>query len=343
MYDILYKDGYLCHHGIMGQKWGVRRWQYSDGSLTPDGRIHYGVGSEREYKLSSGNADDSNSIYKSLSRKERVYVTARDNPAKQYTNQDEYNTLLEKNYTIKKKGEPVSTFDIWRENDNDVALALMTKRGDQYRGKGYANKVTKKAIAYLERSGKDNAYWDVNKDNAGSRHLAEKYGFVNEGEFKEGWLQYRRKFYHPNDSVFVSGKIKYDKPLNRDMRREMDDLMKQGSKVIIGDAPGADTRVQDYMAKKGYKNVVVYTTDPKVRNNVGNWEVKRISGKGYKDEAAVRRQKDIAMTKDASRAFAIMPEDDRPDSAMSKNVSRLSKENKYTKIYDYNKHKWIIK
>lgn len=32
----------LKHHGIEGQKWGKRRWQYADGSLTPEGRIHYG-------------------------------------------------------------------------------------------------------------------------------------------------------------------------------------------------------------------------------------------------------------------------------------------------------------
>lgn len=29
------------HHGVKGQKWGVRRWQNSDGSLTPEGYIHY--------------------------------------------------------------------------------------------------------------------------------------------------------------------------------------------------------------------------------------------------------------------------------------------------------------
>lgn len=29
---------YLCHHGITGQKWGVRRYQNKDGSLTPEGR-----------------------------------------------------------------------------------------------------------------------------------------------------------------------------------------------------------------------------------------------------------------------------------------------------------------
>lgn len=35
---------YLWHHGVKGQKWGVRRWQNVDGSLTNAGRIHYGYG-----------------------------------------------------------------------------------------------------------------------------------------------------------------------------------------------------------------------------------------------------------------------------------------------------------
>lgn len=33
----------LYHHGIKGQKWGVRRWQNEDGSLTPEGIQRYGT------------------------------------------------------------------------------------------------------------------------------------------------------------------------------------------------------------------------------------------------------------------------------------------------------------
>lgn len=32
----------LTHHGILGQKWGVRRYQNPDGSLTPEGKERYG-------------------------------------------------------------------------------------------------------------------------------------------------------------------------------------------------------------------------------------------------------------------------------------------------------------
>ena len=37
----------LIHHGTKGQKWGERRYQYEDGSLTPEGRRHYGIGPAR--------------------------------------------------------------------------------------------------------------------------------------------------------------------------------------------------------------------------------------------------------------------------------------------------------
>ena len=37
-----YYDNALEHHGILGQKWGVRRFQNKDGSLTPKGKKHYG-------------------------------------------------------------------------------------------------------------------------------------------------------------------------------------------------------------------------------------------------------------------------------------------------------------
>lgn len=35
------EEKYLAHHGILGQKWGVRRYQNKDGSLTPLGRKHW--------------------------------------------------------------------------------------------------------------------------------------------------------------------------------------------------------------------------------------------------------------------------------------------------------------
>ena len=40
-YGMVRLGGTIAHHGIKGQKWGTRRWQNEDGSLTPAGREHY--------------------------------------------------------------------------------------------------------------------------------------------------------------------------------------------------------------------------------------------------------------------------------------------------------------
>lgn len=36
----------LYHHGIKGMKWGIRRYQNKDGSLTPQGKKKY----EKKYR-----------------------------------------------------------------------------------------------------------------------------------------------------------------------------------------------------------------------------------------------------------------------------------------------------
>ena len=39
---------YISHFGVKGMKWGVRRYQNRDGSLTPEGRKRYGRSEDSE-------------------------------------------------------------------------------------------------------------------------------------------------------------------------------------------------------------------------------------------------------------------------------------------------------
>lgn len=78
----------IYHHGIKGQKWGVRRYQNSDGSLTPEGRERYSVeeqsedddwGSAKYYTVKGkGNNKDVDSMAKEVKtkygKKEYSYV-----------------------------------------------------------------------------------------------------------------------------------------------------------------------------------------------------------------------------------------------------------------------------
>jgi len=150
-----------------------------------------------------------------------------------------------------------------------------------------------------------------------------------------------RRRYSDNDSVFISGKVSYDQPLSEELKEEVDKIIKAKSTVLIGDAPGADTWIQRYLAENDYKRVVVYTTDPVPRNNVGNWEVKYIDGNGNTDERLIRREKDIAMTDQATRGLAVIPENDNPDSATSLNVQRLRNSGLRVRRFDPSLKQWF--
>ena len=49
-------DDELYHHGILGQRWGNRRFQNEDGSWTPEGRERYGKGDGERVKIQKAKA-----------------------------------------------------------------------------------------------------------------------------------------------------------------------------------------------------------------------------------------------------------------------------------------------
>ena len=88
-YYILIPDDEIYHHGIKGQKWGVRRYQNSDGSLTEAGKKRQAknIASNREATIAKGTT-----LYrvsgskKSDASRDKLYVTATKESADFYVN-----------------------------------------------------------------------------------------------------------------------------------------------------------------------------------------------------------------------------------------------------------------
>ena len=117
------------------------------------------------------------------------------------------------------------------------------------------------------------------------------------------------RFTSSNESVFISGSSKtqdpdsgyYRKELPPLVRDRIDRYMKRGVKIIVGDAPGIDRQVQDYLHKNKYKNVEVYGPGKQLRYvSDSKWKQHPIDNPdaepGSKEWLA---KKDVAMT-DAS-------------------------------------------
>lgn len=144
-------------------------------------------------------------------------------------------------------------------------------------------------------------------------------------------------------TTFVSGSSKtqtkespyYRKKLPKQVRSQIDERMKRGDRIIVGEAPGVDRQVQDYLKRKGYKNVEVYTSakDPRYLANK-KWKVQNVDASKY-DEGSKEwlAEKDKAMTKAADEGIAVVL-DQGGAKATRANIDRLVDKNKDVNVYE---------
>jgi hypothetical protein len=105
-------------------------------------------------------------------------------------------------------------------------------------------------------------------------------------------------------SVFIAGSRSVS-TLSPQVVERLNNIIRLGLVVLIGDANGADKAVQQYLARHHYDKVIVYCMC-ECRNNVGDWPSKRhATPSGAKRDRHYYGVKDRAMAKDADWGFMV--------------------------------------
>lgn len=130
-------------------------------------------------------------------------------------------------------------------------------------------------------------------------------------------------------NVFMAGSRNISR-LNDVIRKRIDNIFEKELAIIVGDANGADKAIQSYLFEKNYKNVTIYCSGIKCRNNIGNWETKNIEVPSNLSGLKFYMQKDKEMAEDANYGFMLW---DGKSAGTLSNIFELLKRKKTTLVY----------
>lgn len=142
-------------------------------------------------------------------------------------------------------------------------------------------------------------------------------------------------------TVFISGSSKtqdkesdyYRKNLPRPVRDRIDQKIRNGDKIVVGDAPGIDRQVQDYLKSRKYKNVEIYGPGKEVRYAADKkWKTNPIDDPDHEPMSPEwLAKKDKVMSDVADEGIAVIL--DEGAKATRKNIERLQGQEKPVDTY----------
>lgn len=137
----------LCHFGILGMKWGVRRYQNKDGSLTKAGRERY----------SDGNSQSKQEL-KAADKARRVELKQQKNAEKAKQYQDKADVVKDRIDDLEKNGINSKTFkDRYGVAADNEALFVLTHGYSRKQAVAQNIQENKNKAAVYEKAAKDKA------------------------------------------------------------------------------------------------------------------------------------------------------------------------------------------
>jgi predicted XRE-type DNA-binding protein len=130
-------------------------------------------------------------------------------------------------------------------------------------------------------------------------------------------------------TVFIAGSISISR-LHAKVQERINKIVSSDFDVVVGDADGADTSIQECLLKYQARKVTVYCAGEVPRNNVAEWPVHKVTSKAKAGTRAYFTAKDLEMARTSD--YGLMVWDCKSTGTLS-NVIELLKEKKKSVVF----------
>jgi len=126
-------------------------------------------------------------------------------------------------------------------------------------------------------------------------------------------------------TVFIGGSISITR-LHAKVEERINRIVSCDFDVVVGDADGADTSIQECLLKCGARKVTVYCSGDRARNNVAEWPVQRVTSKAKAGTRAYFTAKDLEMARRSN--YGLMVWDCKSTGTLSNVIALLRRRKK---------------
>ena len=130
-------------------------------------------------------------------------------------------------------------------------------------------------------------------------------------------------------TVFIAGSKSINR-LHEKVQERINKIVSSEFNVVVGDADGADTSIQECLHKYRAGKVTVYCTGDAPRNNVAEWPVHKVTSKAKAGTRAYFTAKDLEMARKSD--YGLMIWDCKSTGTLS-NVIELLREKKKSVVF----------
>lgn len=104
--------------------------------------------------------------------------------------------------------------------------------------------------------------------------------------------------------IFIAGPRRITR-LPGEVKHRFINIKKNNYTILVGDANGVDKAVQQFFSEQGYRQLLVYASAGRARNNIGSWPIEKVEVSGQIKGFDFYAAKDKKMAESADYGFMI--------------------------------------